>query len=606
MNRKLWTYFVVLTILSSMFIVPVNASAETVVMPGIFASGQNGTQLFGENFESSAVGTYTNSNVTVALTGTGVTKSGSVNVAQESGNKYLSIVSCEPTDKLYPTLTTNHTNTTSSVLLSFDYRNVEGSLEFYEFGNYTSSASNWVLTSGIKSDGTLYNRSLENAQNSDSSATDGTTKTVYNALPMSEDDWTNFKALYVTSQHKVHFYVNNQYIASSDFRREALNLRRIMFGSKGGGAEIDNIFVTDVGTDDIYYNYKTVKEYLFNSGTTSPFTEEYTVGTGTITSDGRFKMVSDSNTNLETKHYNLNLSSADALSGYSKISFDWCIEDYSAGDSPEPAMRMYLWDSNKIATTIAFYKNMILANKTNGTTDMGVVATGIEPGNHHIDILLNIKDSIIYYVVDDVVSNAFPFRNNPTKIDKIFFRIESKTTNDAAYIDNLGFYTDNTKYFQPNLSAAADKFVVDNSAKTITITENVAAGYSDMDDIVSDIVSDKSCTFKVNDADSNGCFSDGDTITVTENSTGVGYTYVIEVLRNFETQMQALIVKGSNGQGDDFYRVDTITKSGNALVELRVFNNTESKAIPAVIAAVYVNNALTSVYVSYTAESPRG
>ena len=64
----------------------------------------------------------------------------------------------------------------------------------------------------------------------------------------------------------------------------------------------------------------------------------------------------------------------------------------------------------------------------------------------------------------------------------------------------------------------------------------------------------------------------------------------MDKISNIFTTIEALIVKGNDGQGNDFCRVDTITKAGSAEIEIRIKNNIPPAITPAVIAAAYDDN----------------
>lgn len=137
--------------------------------------------------------------------------------------------------------------------------------------------------------------------------------------------------------------------------------------------------------------------------------------------------------------------------------------------------------------------------------------------------------------------------------------------------------------------SGSDAMNLDNMTYTIDITRIQAETYAKMEDIANDIEGAEDYDVTVDDKDGSGNWTDGDVITFVSKTSGEDYTYsyTVNVIEYYETETVALIVKGSDGQGDDFCRADTITKAGNAFIEYRVTNNSGESITPAVVMASY-------------------
>ncbi len=571
-----------MVLMSASAIFGISASAATELTPPVFDRTQNAstyqTKILDEDFTDYTEETaFTSSEMDIVLDNKSTGKVGTVTVKKDSdNNKYIRITSKQDAD-WNVRLMKSFTATGNSILFGFDYRSASATLAYY--------SSSLAVNGEIRSNGT----SLRHKANDVSMAqVGGTITTTENGA----DRWVKVQMLIVPGNQIVHFWVDGEYHGSSAFRKSAATLNQLWIGCNGTdkSIDIDNMSIINMGTtDDTWYKFDEVEKLTFDAGTDVPFTEQNKTGTGSITSDGKFKMTSTSNTNGDTKHYVYNLGEGKTLKDYAKISFDWYVKDAEAGSAP--VMHMYVngttpaGRTGQIGTTVSFYEYKVSAIKVNDGTSNGDVKTGLTEGRHTFDMLLDLKEYRIYYVVDGTVSSVFPFRNNLNEVTTVFFRIYATSEDDEAQIDNLTFYKDGTKYFAPTLTSTA--VTIDNINQTISMTEGVADSYTNMDDIADDIFSDKTCTIEANDKDGNGYFSDGDTVVATLTDTGVSYTYTVDVITNLETSMEALIVKGSDGQGDDFAHLDTVTKAGSAELEIRIKNNMATAITPAVVAAAY-------------------
>jgi len=449
------TCTMVLTTVTALFATPAGAASE---LPSVFntsnhtAKADEDFEIYSENADYTKV--FKNNELSFNQV---VNTSGSMTVKKETnGNKYV-LLSASTTN-WHQKLNKASINTSNSVLVSFDYLNPTGQIRMNVSGtngNDETVIGNSIV-SYISSNGTKLTNQIH----------DDTAPQVGAALTVKNDKWNNFKAYIVPTKGIVHFYINDEYWGESTFRYDIDRITSLWIGTgKGTSVGIDNVSIIDMGTtSETYYHFKEVKKLTFDYGTAVPFTEEKTEGTGTITSDGKFKMVSKSNQNNVTKHYVLKLSESEELTDYAKISFDWCVKDDTA-DSNAPTMHMYIKGSkdaatDQIGTTINFTKNKVTAINVEGGTAQGNVKTDLAEKWHTMEILLDLKGNNIYYVVDGTMSSAFPFRVNLDKVTDIFFRIYATSDKDEAQIDDLTFYKDATLYFEPEIKVGIESLIV--------------------------------------------------------------------------------------------------------------------------------------------------
>ncbi len=438
------TSTMVLTTVTALFATPAGAAS----IPPLFDTSRHVVKV-DEDFEVHAANAdYTKvykNNDKVPFSTFENSAGGAITVKQETnGNKYVHFSGS--TKDWKQRLIKTQVNTSNSVLVSFDYRNATGNIRMDVSGTYKETSNNNAIVSLISSNGTV----IQN-QESESS-----TPQVGEAITLTNGKWTNFKAYIMPSKRAVQFYINDEYWGESTFRKDLDYITSFWIGTaKNASAEIDNVSVIDMGTtSETYYHFKEVKKLTFDYGTAVPFTEEKTEGTGTITSDGTFKMVSKSSQNNVTKHYVLNLNENEILTDYAKISLDWYVKNDTT-DSYAPTMHMYIRGSkgtstdDQIGTTVNFTESNVKAISVAGASTQSVVKSGLEQGWHTTEILLDLKQHNIYYVVDGVMSNAYPFRVDLDKIKSVFFRIYATSEKDEAQIDNLAFYKEATVSFEP-------------------------------------------------------------------------------------------------------------------------------------------------------------
>ncbi|MBQ7976224.1 MAG: carbohydrate binding domain-containing protein [Clostridia bacterium] len=127
----------------------------------------------------------------------------------------------------------------------------------------------------------------------------------------------------------------------------------------------------------------------------------------------------------------------------------------------------------------------------------------------------------------------------------------------------------------------SDILDVDNSAHKIVMTEAVSNQLSDMSAIKDVITSDTECSITTNDKDSDGFFSDGDTVVAAPVASQVSYTYTVDVITRVNAKMEAFTVDGESVAGK------TITKTGTVKLTYRMTNNMFASVAPTAIAVLY-------------------
>ncbi|MBQ7975612.1 MAG: carbohydrate binding domain-containing protein [Clostridia bacterium] len=170
------------------------------------------------------------------------------------------------------------------------------------------------------------------------------------------------------------------------------------------------------------------------------------------------------------------------------------------------------------------------------------------------------------------------------RIDNACFYAQTNTKNDV--------YFDDYEIVKIGRIPDSDKYVFANVDKKVTLYKAYTDKYSSMDDIADDIIGAADYDISVTDADGSGDWTTGDKLTLTPIVAGADYkkVYTVNVRDYYDSSTEALIVKGSDGIGDDFCHGDTITKAGKAFIEYRVENNNDGDVTPIVIASVYDKN----------------
>ena len=550
------------------------------------------TVIASENFEEAeADSTYSDSTKWTLTNKT----PGSMTVKSETGNQYV-LVSSKSTgfDQRFATKTFDDTD--ESILVSFKYRNMTGGqFGLYASGKNDSESVSNAITVYIYSNGKIKNN------------VSGTWNDLSETITTTEDEWTEISALFVTKQNVIHFYANGEYLGSSDYRASVTELSGIWIGYQSGtgdslySVEMDDIEIVNMGSDyDTWYHFVETDRLSFDydaennadGSNISPLTLDNTVADSSlssaeITSDGTLKMLSTTATNGASKHYKYTLNSA-ISTDYAKMSLKYKIED----DDNNSRIDIYMNNTN--VGNVSIYKNKITSTYLTGNGSSAIVMSDIADtgdGWHTLDIIFDFVEKTLQYVIDGTVASTISdkpiyFRSNTaTSLPHIYLRYMTTDSSDAAYIDDVVFYKDGTQYFAPKLSS--DTVTIDNANQVITMAESVVESLSNMEDIADAISSDKKCTYVVIDTDEDGVFSDGDVLEVTVTDTGITYQYTIDVVNNLDTEVQAFIVTGLDEQGDDFCRVDTVTKAGDALIEVRVTNNTAETVTPVIVAEVY-------------------
>lgn len=175
----------------------------------------------------------------------------------------------------------------------------------------------------------------------------------------------------------------------------------------------------------------------------------------------------------------------------------------------------------------------------------------------------------------------------------------TNTSSDQAVVTGAYFYpqtntnndiwVDDYELVKIGKLPSSDKYAFDNSVKKVTLKKAYTDKYDSMVDIVDDIIGASDYDISVNDKDGSGDWTTGDELILTSITAGADYkkVYSVDVRNYYDSSTEALIVKGSDGIGDDFSHSDKITKSGNAFIEYRVENNDQGAVTPAVVAAVY-------------------
>ena len=272
---------------------------------------------------------------------------------------------------------------------------------------------------------------------------------------------------------------------------------------------------------------------------------------------------------------------ADGKYQYRKTKYDYVDGFYMRAASTNANNKLYIDDFTVYEDGTVYFEptlksDVLSIDSANHLINM----TDAQAGSYTLETIKNILtvDSGVTVAVGDKDSSG-GISNGDT------VTLTSSLGNDYVYTITI---------VAPTLSS--DTLTIDNDSKTITFKQEIAEGYASMNDIANDITGTTGYNVTVTDVNGDGDLSDGDTVTVTSTASGSSYTYTIEVLESYEVCIESLIVKGEDGQGDNFEFnekaqpnfIQTVTKAGDAEVTCRVQNNTDSSSItPFVAAAVY-------------------
>ena len=616
-----------LSIIASLLVITVNAADE--LTPTVFDRTNNAetyrTEIVNEDFSDYAEdASYSTDKLSVKLDNDGDGVKASATVKKDTdGNQYVRIATKESSvwDVRFAK---NFTQTTNSVLFGFDYRACNGSIAFYSGGAGVNGE--------IQNTGTV----LRHKENDVWKIVGNGINPTNNNLPR----WVRVQIFIVPTQQLVHFYVDNEYYGSSGYRKAENSLNNLWIGFQGADKtiDIDNITIINMGkADSTWYKFDETEKLTFDynadnnsdGSIISPLTviqgQTNTLSSGVINVDGSFKMASTAGTANEKRYqYTLN----DKISSrYAKLSFKYKI----VSSEGEPQIDMYT-NSGKIHSFMIYPTRVSTAffadssplpgyNKGSGVDVVSNVtdSTADENGWHSMEIVFDFEEKTLQYVHDGTVYSTvtytdkstnpttkkvkkIEFRGTASDLSSVWFRFNSTSSENVAYIDDLTFYEDGTEYLAPSIET---EFDLDATAQTVTLHEKEASLYT-LESIKNEFTVDSSVSVSVTDSDGNGKVSDGDKITFTTDM-GVDYVYVVKVIESFEISTEALIVKGTDGQGDDFSHGDTITKAGSAYIELRVKNNEATSISPSVIAAAYDDSGrLVSVDIADSQVIPSG